>query len=142
MSDFAEIPDDQNPMWHARMAANLLDGMRKHNVDDPQIRALLIAEAQVHATLALRPETLTATAEVATLSGIVGAGEWIEVGSSVAIVRRDGGGTVTLQAELGEVIEAHHADGEVSYYLVRWPDLDGEIMRHAETELALVILPD
>lgn len=141
MSDFAEIPDDQNPMWHARMAANLLDGMRKHNVDDPQIRALMIAEAQVHATLALRVEIPTATAEVATLSGIVGGGDWIEVGSSVTTITRSADAP-RLQGEIGEVIEAHHADGEISYYLVRWPGVDGEISRHAETELALVILPD
>lgn len=138
----AEIPEDQSPLWHARVAANLVAGVEGGAWDgQPEIAARMVAQAQVHATLALRAETLTATAEVATLSGIVGGGDWIEVGSSVTMITRIGG-TTRLQGEIGEVIEAHHADGEISYYLVRWPDLDGEIMRHAETELALVILPD
>lgn len=138
----AEIPEDHPPIWHARVAANLLAAVEAGAYDGwPEVATRIIAQAQVHATLALRVEIPTATAEVATLSGIVGGGDWIEVGSSVTMITRVAG-EPRLQGEIGEVIEAHHADGEVSYYLVRWPDLDGEIMRHAETELALVILPD
>lgn len=138
------MTEETRAAFHERMAVELLARAE----EAPQlgdkavgqlVQANLIAQAQVHATLAARPEAV----EFATLEGTVSNlddGPDLWVGATVAFVQRINDAPDRLQPELGEVIEAHHSEGEASTYLVRWRDLD-DIMRHSAADLAVVILP-